>query len=113
MVVGQYQIKIPPPFVPGSEFAGTVIEVADDVTDFKPGMRVAGQVTNGAFAEEVIANSMTLFELPENMSFSQGASFVVSYGTSLMSLKRRGNLKDGETVLITAAAGAAGLSAVD
>lgn len=36
---------------------GTVLEVADDVKGFQPGMRVAGSVTTGAFAEEVIANT--------------------------------------------------------
>jgi len=113
MVHGKYQVKVPAPFTPGSEYSGTIIEVADDVTTFKPGMRVAGTVPFGAFAEQVVGNSNTMWEIPDSMSFEEGASFIVSYMTAYTGLQRRTCIKPGETVLVTAAAGATGLAAID
>jgi len=113
MVLGKYQVKVPAPFTPGSEYSGTVVEVADDVTNFKPGMRVAGTVPFGAFAEQVVGNANTMWEIPDSMSFEEGASFIVSYMTAYTGLQRRAAIKPGETVLVTAAAGATGLAAID
>lgn len=42
LVAGEYQIQPPMPFVPGSEFAGVVDEVADDVDQVVVGERVSG-----------------------------------------------------------------------
>ena len=53
LVADQYQISVPPPFVPGSEFAGVIVEVADGADDFAVGDRVTGTGMYGAFAEEV------------------------------------------------------------
>ena len=52
VVAGEYQVKVPPPFVPGSELAGEVIEVADDVSHLAVGQRVFGSTLYGAFAEQ-------------------------------------------------------------
>jgi len=52
LVANAYQIKVPAPFVPGSEFAGVVVEVADDVKVPVVGDRVFGTGLFGAFAEE-------------------------------------------------------------
>ena len=51
-IAGKYQVKIPPPFIPGNEIAGEVIAVGDGVP-FSPGQRVAG-TTFGAFAEQAL-----------------------------------------------------------
>jgi NADPH2:quinone reductase len=53
LVGDRYQITVAPPFVPGSEFAGEVTEVADGIVGVAVGDRVAGTVMVGAFAEEV------------------------------------------------------------
>ncbi|XP_076447898.1 quinone oxidoreductase-like protein 2 homolog isoform X2 [Babylonia areolata] len=58
------------------------------------------------------ANRMA-FPAPENLSLVEGAGFLVSYSTAMMALSRTAQLKEGETVLVTAAAGATGLAAVD
>ena len=114
LLTGEYQVKLPLPFTPGSEMSGTVLEVAEDVTDLKPGMRVMGLCSMfGAFAEQVITPVDGLWEVPEKMSFKEAASFVTSYGTAMMGLDRRAKLQTGETVVVTAAAGAVGLAAVD
>lgn len=114
MLTGEYQVKLPLPFTPGSEMSGTVLEVADDVENLKPGMRVMGLCTAfGAFAEEVVTPVDGLWKIPEKMSFTEAASFVTSYGTAMLGLSRRANLQKNETVVVTAAAGAVGLAAVD
>ena len=114
MQTGEYQVKLPLPFVPGTEMSGTVLEVADDVKTFKPGMNVVGLCsTCGAYAEEVVTSETELWRMPDSMSFKEAAGFVCSYGTAMMGLSRRADLKAGENVLVTAAAGAAGLAAVD
>ena len=114
MQTGEYQVKLPLPFTPGSEMSGTVLEVADDVKGFKPGMRVVGLCSMfGAYAEEVVTNAKGLWRMPDQMSFKEAAGFVCSYGTAMMGLSRRANLKPHENVLVTAAAGAVGLAAVD
>src|SRR3978361_778514 len=50
-VQGLYQTKDPLPFIPGTEFAGTVDAVADNVAEFKPGMPLPGMARSGATAE--------------------------------------------------------------
>ena len=42
LIAGKYQIKVPPPFTPGSEFAGEGAAVGAGVTDHQPGDRVSG-----------------------------------------------------------------------
>ena len=63
-VQGLYQTKDPLPFVPGTEFAGTVDAVADDVTAFKAGMPVLGMIRSGALAEYISVPSAALKNLP-------------------------------------------------
>nr|XP_009857979.1 quinone oxidoreductase-like protein 2 homolog [Ciona intestinalis] len=114
MVVGEYQVKLPTPFVPGSEMSGVILEVGPDVTDLTPGMRVVGLSQSfGAYAEEVVTTQDSVWEIPEKMSMTEAAGFVCSYGTALLALKKRAALKENEHLLVTAAAGAVGLAAVD
>ena len=42
LIANEYQITVPAPFVPGSEFAGVVTEIADDVAEVAVGDRVSG-----------------------------------------------------------------------
>src|ERR1700738_1847442 len=54
LIANDYQISVPPPFVPGSEFAGAVVETSDGAGGFAVGDRVTGTGLFGAFAEEVV-----------------------------------------------------------
>ncbi len=54
VVANQYQMQAPTPFIPGSEFAGEVVELGDGVTGLAAGDRVFGSTFIGAFAEEVV-----------------------------------------------------------
>lgn len=112
MVEGKYQMKPPFPFTPGSECAGIITEVADDVPHLKVGDRVAAMVQNGAFASECLAPMMVTWPIGD-MPFETAAGLALVYGTSYYGLKQRGSLKEGETLLVLGAAGGVGLAAVE
>ena len=68
---------------------------------------------NGGIAEKVAAYAATLMPLPESMDFKDGAAFPLNYGTTYYALKQRGELKPGETLLVTGAGGGVGTTAVE
>lgn len=113
LVRGHYQEKPELPFAPGLEGAGEILEVADDVTDFKPGDRVMAVVSTGGFAEEAVCNAATVFPMPEGMDDATAAAFPVAYGTSHLALAHRANLQPWETVLVLGAGGGVGLTAIE
>ena len=104
---GEYQFKPPLPFVPGSEVGGIVRSAPADAS-VKPGDRVAAFCFLGAFAEVAAAPPYFTFKLPDALSFEQGAGLVLNYHTAYFSLKLRGRLEPGETVLVQGAAGGVG-----
>jgi NADPH2:quinone reductase len=104
---GEYQIKPPLPFVPGSEVAG-IVRSAPAGAAVAPGDRVAALCLLGGFAETAVAPEYLCFPLPETLDFAQGASLVLNYHTAYFALKRRGRLREGETVLVHGAAGGVG-----
>jgi NADPH:quinone reductase-like Zn-dependent oxidoreductase len=99
------------PCVVGYEVAGEVESVADGVESVKPGDRVlAGTRFNGQ-SELVTVREDMVYELPQQVSFEAGAAFPVNYATAQAGLVVMGGLKEGERVLIHAAAGGVGISA--
>src|SRR5690349_12736843 len=99
------------PCVVGYEVAGEVESVGAGVHSVKPGDRVlAGTRFNGQ-AELVTVGESMVYELPERLSFEEGAAFPVNYATAQAALVVMGGLKAGERVLIHAAAGGVGISA--
>lgn len=110
---GRYQIRLEPPFVPGSELAGVVEAVGDDVTVPVVGDRVFASVGSGAFAERVAVRAANVQALPDGLDFARAASFQQSYCTAWFSLARRTTVRPGEVVLVLGAGGGVGLAAVD
>ena len=110
---GRYQRKPPFPFTPGSEVAGEILEVAPDVTRFRPGDRVCAVVDWGGHAEEVVTPSATVYRIPDAMPFDIAPQLPASYGTALASLQWVAKVQAGETVLVHGAAGAVGLASVE
>jgi NADPH2:quinone reductase len=108
---GEYQLKPPLPFVPGSEVAGTV-RSAPDGADVAVGDRVAAFSVLGGFAEVAAAPAHLTFKLPESIDSAQGAGLVLNYHTAWFSLVMRGRLKAGETVLVHGAAGGVGTASI-
>ncbi|MBB82850.1 MAG: hypothetical protein CL931_03465 [Deltaproteobacteria bacterium] len=112
MLKGEYQVKPPLPFVPGGEVGGIVKEIGPGVTDFSVGDRVLSRCALGAFAEEVAAPAAQTYPLPDALSFEAGAALPTVYPTSYAALVWRAPVLAGETLLVHAAAGGVGLSAV-
>src|SRR5215207_8551850 len=104
---GEYQVKPPLPFVPGSEVAGVVRSAPADA-QVAEGDRVAAFCMLGGFAEVAVAPAVLTFPLPEELDFPQGAGLILNYHTAYFALKLRGRLSEGETVLLHGAAGGVG-----
>ena len=109
---GKYQVKPPFPFSPGGEVAGVVLDVASDVPHLKPGDRVCANPWNGGYAEQVVVPAESVWKIPDEMSFAEGAALPIVYGTSYAALVFRATMAPGETLLVHAAAGGVGLAAV-
>ncbi|XP_047377216.1 quinone oxidoreductase-like protein 2 isoform X3 [Sciurus carolinensis] len=77
------------------------------------GDRVIGVSSFNGMAEECITDQKTLWQVPEKVSLQEAATLPVSYGTAILALEHRAQTKPGETVLVTAAAGATGLAVID
>ncbi|MCB0977039.1 MAG: NADPH:quinone oxidoreductase family protein [Acidimicrobiales bacterium] len=112
-VAGTYQIKVPPPFTPGSELAGTVVEIGDGVTDLAAGDRVLSSLGLGAWADEVTVDTARLIRVPDGIENTVAAAIVQSYCTAWFTLTRRTSVEPGEVVLVLGAAGGVGLAAID
>jgi NADPH2:quinone reductase len=113
IIQNKYQFKPPLPFSPGSELAGVVKEAGPGVANVKPGDKVIAFTTFGAFAEEVKTEAARLLPLPEGMSFEEGASFILTYGTTDHALRDRAQMQAGETLLVLGAAGGVGVAAIE
>jgi NADPH:quinone reductase len=108
---GEYQLKPPLPFIPGSEVAG-VVRSASAGADASAGERVAAFCGLGAFAETAVAPAYLTFALPDSLDFAQGAGLILNYHTAYFALALRGRLREGETVLVHGAAGGVGTAAL-
>ena len=108
---GEYQVKPPLPFVPGSEVAGTV-RSAPDGSVLEPGQRVAAFPMLGGFAEVAVSPEFLTFPLPDELDDRQGAALILNYHTAWFALVLRGRLKAGETVLVHGAAGGVGTASI-
>jgi NADPH2:quinone reductase len=113
LVSGKYQIKMTPPFTPGSEIAGEIVAVGEGVSNWAVGDRVAATTAVGGFAEQVAIDARAARAVPAGMTFGQAAAFVQSYETMLFAYTRRTVIRPGETVLVLGAGGGIGLAAVD
>ena len=111
-VEGRYQIKPTPPFVPGSELAGTVVEVADDVESIVVGDRIVASTGLGAFAEQVVLPAAAATLIPASVSSAAAATLTQSFCTALYALDRRTRLSPGETVLVLGGGGGVGHAAI-
>jgi NADPH:quinone reductase-like Zn-dependent oxidoreductase len=109
--VGLYPDAPKPPCVMGYEVAGEVESLGEGVSDFAIGDRVMAGTLFGGQAELVTVPANQVLPLPERLSFEQGAAFPVNYGTAYAALIIMGSLREGDRVLIHAAAGGVGIAA--
>ncbi len=112
MTKGTYQFRPDPPFIPGMEFAGKVIEVAADISEFAIGDRVMGSNKGGGFAQQIVVAASALTPLPAALSFEEGACWQTAAITAWHALHDKAQLKIGESVLVLGASGGVGMAAV-
>lgn len=112
LIQGKYQVRPPRPFTPGSEIAGVIDAVGSGVSNFKVGDRVQAMASNGGFAEYSLAPAAKTFRIPDAMSFEEAAAMIVIYQTSYFALTARTTIKPGDWLLVHAAAGGVGVSAM-
>ena len=116
LVQGRYQVKIDPPFTPGSEVAGRVLAVGSDVAgDAAPqvGDRVYASMFHGAFAELAVAPAAAVQVVPDSVAPESAAAFGVTYATAFHALHTIAAVQPGEWVVILGAAGGVGMAAID
>jgi NADPH2:quinone reductase len=116
VIRGEYQVPQAPPFIPGNECAGVVLEAGADVDAFTVGDRVMALSGAGAFAEEVVCRATgsalaRLHRIPEALAYDEAAGLSMTYGTGLHAWERA-QLQPGEKVLVLGAAGGCGSAAI-
>ncbi|MCC8956982.1 NADPH:quinone oxidoreductase family protein [Bradyrhizobium sp. Pear77] len=112
MAAGEYQLKPPLPFTPGSEAAGDVVEV-NGAAGVAVGDRVIVKMRFGAYCDETVATPSQLVPVPSTFDYAEGATFLAAHGTAYHALIDRGQIKPGEVLLVHGAGGGVGLAAVE
>lgn len=113
LVADRYQIHVPVPFTPGSEFAGTVVSVGPGVTTLGVGDRVMGATLVGAFAERLAVPASALSVVAEGVGLATAAAFGVAHRTAYHALRSVARVAPGEWVVVLGAAGGVGLATVE
>ena len=113
LVKGEYQIKPPLPFVPGTAISGTIAAVGEGVTHLQVGDSVACFTLLGGMAEKVTLSANACVKLPKEVPLLEAANYFVAYATGLYGLRECGSLKAGETLLVLGASGTTGSTAIE
>ena len=113
IIKGRYQERPRPPFSPGLELSGEIIEIGKKISNFQIGERVIGIAKYGTYTEEIIMPAENVYKIPDEMDYVTAASFPVAYGTAHGAILWKGKLKKKQTCLILGAAGGVGLAAVE
>ena len=108
-IAGQYHVKTEPPFIPGGEAAGEIMQLGAGVKGLAVGDRV---LCGGGFAEETVQAADSVITLPAAVGFEAAAAFRSNYTTAYYALQRA-RLRARETLLVHGAAGGVGLATVD
>ena len=123
---GMPGIRIPFPLIVGSDLAGEIAEVGQNVSGWSVGARVLvdplpcegtewkfiGEQFDGGRAEYCAVHSEQLINLPGTVSYKQAASLPLAYATAYRMMLTRGGVKAGEKVLILGASGGVGTCCV-
>lgn len=112
LIGGRYQITVPPPFVPGSEFAGEILELGPGCEGRAVGDRVTGTGLYGAFADQILSPAVNLTPIPDGVDDHTAAAFGVAYRTAYHALRSVARIGPGDTVVVLGAGGGVGLAAV-
>lgn len=114
VIKGEHQNRPDLPFIPGTEIAGIVTEIADDVNGlFQLGDRVCAGLPSGGFAQQAVVDADNVFKIPNTLGFDAATHFPTIYATAYAGLVWLAALQPGEVLLVHGAAGASGLAAVE
>jgi NADPH:quinone reductase len=128
IVANEYQVSLPLPFTPGSEFSGTVVALGpaadgpavdgpavdgQSVDGVAVGDRVFGSVMSGAFCDYVAIAASRLRRVPDGVELTAAAGFWVAHATAYHALRSVAEVKAGDKVVVLGAAGGVGLAAVE
>jgi NADPH2:quinone reductase len=113
IVAGRYQVNVPTPFVPGSEFSGVVRSVGPGADAVAVGDRVFGATMTGAYAEQVVVPAGALRLVPDGVGLDAAAAIWVAHATAYHALRSIAEVAPGERVVVLGAAGGVGLAAVE
>ena len=113
LIKGTYQEKPPLPFTLGMELAGTVTAVGEGVDTLRPGQRIAAYSGFHGLADYAALPAEICVPIPDAMSFTDAAAFLIAYGTSHVALDYKARLQPGERLLVLGASGGVGLTAVE
>lgn len=105
-------LRTPKRRIPGADAAGTVVKVGSDVTGFKSGDEVFGEIGGGGFAEYAAGNARHLARRPASLPLEESATFGVAALTALQGLRDWAGMKPGDRVLINGASGGVGTFAI-
>ncbi|MFE0632111.1 NADPH:quinone oxidoreductase family protein [Streptomyces sp. NPDC058864] len=111
---GHYQVRPPLPFTPGVEFCGEVVAAGEGAGGHSAGDRVIAPAAlpGGAFAELAVVPAVSVLPAPPALDDAEAAALHIGYQTGWFGLHRRAGLREGETLLVHAAAGGVGSAAV-
>jgi NADPH2:quinone reductase len=112
VIGGTYQFLPDRPFTPGKGPAGTVAALGEGVTGIAVGDRVLAMAEIGGYAELALAPANQCYRLPEKMGFPDAAAISLAADTAWFSLRERGRIQAGESVLVLGATGAVGIAAI-
>ena len=96
------------PITPGFEFSGTVVQVGENVSDYKIGDKVAGVSMFGSYSKRIQVPANQIRHVPENISMSEAAGFLTVGLTAYYAIFELCKLRKGDYVLIHSAAGGVG-----
>jgi NADPH2:quinone reductase len=113
IVNNEYQVQVPAPFVPGSEFSGVIGAVGEGVDTVAVGENVYGASFVGAYAQKIVVGATSVTVIPDSVDLRDAAAFSVAHTTAYHSLRTIAELQEGESVLVLGAAGGVGLASVE
>jgi alcohol dehydrogenase len=110
-VWGMYEAAPKKDFIPGLEYAGTVIKKGAAVRDLNEGDQIMGITRFGAYCSHLNIDANYVSRIPAGWSADEGAAFLVQVLTAYYGLVTLGNIQPGQNILIHSGAGGVGIQA--
>lgn len=104
---GTYPFMPALPAIPGLECSGIIESVGEEVTSVRPGQHVV-YLGEKCYAEHVVADAASVTPIPEDLDMDEAAAIIVNYATAYHMLHTMGQVQEGQTILVYAAAGGVG-----